>query len=157
MTAPNTPGFNPYAAPSVDSGFAPGPQLGHVVGSHYALSVTKLWVMSILSFGLYNLAFFYRHWAHLRDHHQQDVSPFWRAVFSPFTYFGFNSQVSDTANFRQVPLPAMMSAAPIVFFMASAIGRVLDRTADVTNLWASVATLAPSPSRPTASRSPKPP
>lgn len=128
MNTQNTNDFNPYAAPAADTNFAPGPQFGaQAMGSYYGMSVTKLWVMSILTFGLYNLAFFYRHWRHLRDYEQQDVSPFWRTVFSPFMYFGLNSQVNDASQFREVPVPSMLGAAPIIYFAANVVGRVLDR------------------------------
>jgi len=143
MNTPNTNEFNPYAAPSADTNFAPGPQVGaQSVGSYYAMSVAKLWIMSIVTFGLYNIVFFYRHFRHLRDHQQQDVSPFWRAVFSPFMYFGLNSQVSDAVRFSQVPVPALLGVAPWLYLAANAVGRVLDRMSDEGSAGATLLTFA---------------
>ncbi len=143
MNTPNTNPYNPYAAPTADANFAPGPQVGEqAIGSYYAMSVTKLWIMSVLTFGLYNLAFFYRHFRHLRDHQQQDVSPFWRTVFSPFMYFGLNSQISSAAQFKQVHVPAMLGAAPALYLGANAIGRVLDRMSDETAVGATLLSFA---------------
>lgn len=143
MNTPNTNDFNPYAAPTADTNFTPGPQVGEqAIGSYYAMSITKLWIMSVLTFGLYNLAFFYRHWRHLRDHHQQDVSPFWRTFFSPFMYFGLNSQVTGAAQFREVPAPAMLAAAPALYFAANAVGRVLDRFSDDASVGMTLLTFA---------------
>lgn len=146
MNTPNHDGYNPYAAPVADTGFGPGPELGEqAVGSYYAMSVTKLWIMSVLTFGLYNLAFFYRHWLHLRDHAQQDVSPFWRTFFAPLMYFGLNSQVSDAARFGQVRTPALLSSAAILYFAATAVGRILDRMFDETDVAATLLTFALAP------------
>ncbi|MGH1340838.1 MAG: hypothetical protein ACRBN8_04770 [Nannocystales bacterium] len=131
MNTPNTEAFNPYAAPTADTHLPPGASLGEEeVGSYYAMGVAKLWIMSVLSFGLYNFAFFYRHFRHLRDHKQQDVSPFWRAFFSPFMYFGLNTQVKAAAEFAEVRTPALLGAAPIVYFVANLVSRAVDRMPD---------------------------
>ena len=139
MDNPNDNAFNFYAAPAADAPFTPGAHAdGQPVGSFYAMSVTKLWIVSVLSFGLYNLLFFYRHWRHLRDHGQQDVSPFWRTVFSPFMYFGLNTQVADAARFKQVPVPSTLGAAAGLYFAANVVGRFVDRIADDGGAWAAV-------------------
>lgn len=135
MNTPNTDSFNPYAAPTADTSFTPDARVGQSeAGSYYAMSVTKLWVMTVLTMGLYNVVFFYNHWKHLRDHHAQDVSPIGRAIFGAFTYFGLNSQIGDAARFRNIPTVGIFGAAPILFFASSAAGRVLDRVAG-DELW----------------------
>lgn len=136
MDNPNQNAFNPYAAPAAESGIASqGQTADQQVGSYYAMSVTKLWIMSVLSFGIYNLAFFFRHWRHLRDHQQQDVSPFWRTVFAPFMYFGLNSQVGDDARFKQISAPPTLGIAAGLYFGAGAAGRLVNRVADETATW----------------------
>lgn len=141
MSTPNPHDFNPYAAPTAEPSFAPDRSLGEqAMGSYYAMSVTKLWIMSILTFNLYNLVFFYRHWRHLRDHQHQSLSPFWRTVFAPLMYFGLNSEVSETARFRGVPVPALLGAAPILYFMIAAADRVLNHLVDETSFWVDLAT-----------------
>lgn len=143
MNTPHSNSHNPYAAPVAENQFAPGPPVSEqAIGSYYAMSVTKLWIMSVLTFGLYNLVFFYRHWRHQRDEHGHSVSPFWRAVFSPFMYFGLNQQISEAARFAAVPVSTLLGSAPFVYFVANALGRVLDRVYEESTVGVDLLTYA---------------
>lgn len=124
MNNPNTSDINSYAAPVADTRFGAAPLSEQTVGSYYAMSVTKLWIMSILTFGLYDLAFFYRHWRHLRDHHGRPLSPFWRTIFSSFMYFGLNAQVSEVARLYQVSVSSILGIAPFLYFGVHVVSRM---------------------------------
>ena len=47
----------------------------------YPMALHKLAVMSVCTFGLYELYWFYRNWKLLRDNGRFNVSPFWRMFF----------------------------------------------------------------------------
>lgn len=50
----------------------------------FSVSVTKLCVLSFLSFGAYTLYWFYQHWKIVRDRHGENVSPIARTILSNF-------------------------------------------------------------------------
>lgn len=57
----------------------------------HPLDITKFVLLSVGTFGLYDLYWFYRNWKLLKDQFRQDLSPFWRAFFAPlwgFSLFG---------------------------------------------------------------------
>lgn len=51
------------------------------------LSIWKLFAMSIFTFGLYDLFWFYRTWETVQKQVKYKISPFWRAFFSNITSF----------------------------------------------------------------------
>lgn len=113
---------NPYAAPqaalqleSVQSGPA----------AFYAMSPRKAAVMSVLTFTLYDLVFWYRHWAQLkRSGH--DVAPAIRAFFAGFTSFSFVSILSMSREARGLESSSLRGLAGI--YLGLNIGaRLTDR------------------------------
>ncbi len=50
---------------------------------YFPVSAQKLVVMSVASFGIYGIYWFYQQWAVERAHTGEDLSPFWRTVFAP--------------------------------------------------------------------------
>lgn len=50
----------------------------------FYIPTARLLVMSILTFGIYQVLWFYRNWKFLRDRRHLEVSPFGRALFSIF-------------------------------------------------------------------------
>ena len=78
---------------------------------HYAVGLARLAVLQAASKGFYSLYWFYAHWRSLKDLNNEDLSPFWRAVFTPFTsYFLFARFEQRGAAFVQ---PAGVLAALI--------------------------------------------
>lgn len=50
----------------------------------FAVSLPKLLLMSVCTVGVYELYWFYRHWARIKAREQSAIAPFWRAVFAFF-------------------------------------------------------------------------
>lgn len=74
---------NPYAPPSapvadVEAGL---PDNSNPL---FAVGTAKVFVMSLVTFGIYLLYWFYRHWSLIRARDRSDIMPFWRAFFSIF-------------------------------------------------------------------------
>lgn len=83
---------NPYAAPDsevADPAVASAPE-------YFTVGTTKLILMSICTFGIYELWWFYKNWRVIRDRTGESIMPFWRAVFAPLWGFSFVGYVSAT-------------------------------------------------------------
>ena len=49
---------------------------------YFIVSSKKLWLVNILTMGLYSVVWFYWHWRRIKHHDQSDIMPVWRAIFS---------------------------------------------------------------------------
>ena len=77
---------NPYAPPTahVEDVLA-GPLTGtgdEAAPPFFAVSLVKLAVMSVCTFGMYELFWFYKNWQRIRARDGSDIKPFWRAFFA---------------------------------------------------------------------------
>lgn len=92
---------------------------------YFAVSVKKLVVMSVCTFGLYHVFWFYKQWNQIRVTNRQNVLPFIRAIFSIFTCHSLFSRVKHDAGSRGIAVtysPGILTAAyiaPILFFGSS--------------------------------------
>jgi hypothetical protein len=80
---------------------------------YFAVSITKLVVMSLCTFSLYELYWFYKNWVLVKDRERSSIMPFWRALFSYFFCYSLFAKIRDTAmNYElKVSLPAKPLAA----------------------------------------------
>lgn len=51
------------------------------------LPIWKLVVLSLITFGLYEIVWFYKYWKTIKDSNGEKISPFWRALFAGFSGF----------------------------------------------------------------------
>jgi hypothetical protein len=58
--------------------------IGSDQAPYFAVSLLKLTVMSICTFGIYELYWFYKNWNLIKQRERADIMPFWRAVFAYF-------------------------------------------------------------------------
>jgi len=63
----------------------------------YCVSTMKLSILSLATFGLYQLFWFYKNWVKVRARSCYVMSPFWRAVFSPLFCYPLASGVNSAA------------------------------------------------------------
>ena len=71
----------------------------HEVSSFYfAVSKQKLIVMSLCSFGIYEIYWFYKNWKLIKKRTGQNIRPFWRAIFSIFFCYSLFKSVQGSAN-----------------------------------------------------------
>lgn len=59
-----------------------GAQIAQATGEQYsnAQAPWRLIILSILTFGIYEIYWFYRNWKHLKKHKDLDISPGWRTI-----------------------------------------------------------------------------
>ncbi|MGA3047461.1 MAG: hypothetical protein ABSD67_12595 [Terracidiphilus sp.] len=55
-----------------------------VPSQFFAVSLLKLAALSVCTFGIYDLYWFYCNWKLIRARDEPDISPFWRAFFAVF-------------------------------------------------------------------------
>ena len=114
-------GPNPYAAPAAavaDPRLDPGSR----TAPFFSVGTTKLAVMSVLTFGLYEIYWAYRHWRTLRDVGGQKVWPVPRSIFFPVVSYSLFHKISDAAQDAEVPAtfsPAGLAVAVIAFALSS--------------------------------------
>lgn len=77
---------NPYAPPRARVDDHAGEKSSHSIASDaatpfFAVSLTKLVVLSLCSSGLYEMYWFYKNWQRIREREQSDIWPFARAFF----------------------------------------------------------------------------
>jgi hypothetical protein len=73
---------------SLRTAAAPADLAAYRAMPQFSVSLGKLVVMSLCTFGLYDVYWAYKQWDAQRKREQEDISPFWRAVFAPL--FGFS-------------------------------------------------------------------
>ena len=56
-------------------------------GIYYPVSLFKLFFLSLATLGLYQIYWFYRNWAYVKQRDDSAIMPFWRAVFAPLWFF----------------------------------------------------------------------
>jgi hypothetical protein len=79
----------------------------------YCVSATKFSILSLTTLGLYELFWFYKNWMLVKKRSGHDISPFWRAVFSPLYCYSFANTVNSTAdsvNVSQRTRPVVIAA-----------------------------------------------
>jgi hypothetical protein len=80
---------------------------------YFAVSLPKLVVLSILTFGLYEIYWFYQNWKRVRAR-DEDVSPVLRTLFSGLFCFSLFRRIADSVDREGVPRtfhPTAMGAA----------------------------------------------
>lgn len=63
----------------------------------YCVSAAKLSILSFVTFGLYELFWFYKNWTLVKARSGLNIRPFWRAFFSPFFCYSFVNTVNSAA------------------------------------------------------------
>jgi hypothetical protein len=117
---------NPYAPPV---NVAAPPRVAHGVdaptGGFYRMSPNKLALMSFLTVGLYDLAFFWRHWRAVRNG-GAPVSVFWRTVFAPLFCFSLCWRVEEGFKERGLKIPGSLGWAGTLYLVVGVLGTLLD-------------------------------
>jgi len=115
---------NPYAPPSaLVADVAP---TSAEQPMFFAVSLTKLVVMTMGTFGLYGLYWFYCNWRTIKRRDEPKILPFWRAFFAIFYCYACFARIRDAGRQRRIEPP--LSAGPLAagWIIASAAARLPD-------------------------------
>jgi hypothetical protein len=72
----------------------------------FAVSPLKLVVMATVTFGIYELYWFYKNWKLIKQRTESDIMPFWRAFFGVIWCYSCFREVRDVAASRGISFPA---------------------------------------------------
>lgn len=94
---PMTSERNPYAPPTVNvSPVRPAPGEGaEEEAPFFAVSIIKLSVMSVCTFGVYEVYWFYKNWQLIKTRREPYIMPFWRAIFAVFFCYQCFSRIRE--------------------------------------------------------------
>ena len=102
---------NPYAPPMAAVADITPPEEVAVEPPFFAVSVAKLAVMSVCTFSLYEVYWFYKNWQRIADRERDIVWPLLRAVFAVFYCYPCFSRVRDHEGASQ--LDSRLHALPM--------------------------------------------
>jgi serine/threonine protein kinase len=81
---------NPHKATTEEQNVHAGPM-------YFAVSPLKLIVMSVCTFSIYQLFWFYMNWTYIKERERLDIEPFWRSFFAFFFCHSCFQKIRTTA------------------------------------------------------------
>lgn len=93
---------------------------------HFAVSLSKLTVMSLFTLGLYEVYWCYKQWQAERQREHADLSPFWRAFFAPLWGFSLFPRIQGRAAKHGVTTSWSPTALALCFLLLNAAWRLPD-------------------------------
>lgn len=109
---------------SIRSAAVPGDVDSYRATPQFPVSLGKLVLMSIVTFGIYELYWAYKQWDAIRRRENEDVSPFWRACFAPLWGFSLFPRIQKLAEMHHVPINWSGTALATVYFLLGATWRL---------------------------------
>jgi hypothetical protein len=119
---------NPYAPPTAEvADVTSADEIQAPV--YFAVSVTKLLVMYLVTLSFYQLYWFYKHWAMIKDRERRDVIPALRAIFAIFFAYSLFKTIRDDAkryDVRPVRAVGMLATVWILLNLAERLPSPFD-------------------------------
>jgi len=97
-----------------------GAQGNSVAIEYYAISPKRLVLFSILTFGIYEIYWFYKNWQAVKKFEGQKISPFWRAIFAVFFCYSLFKKVQESAKshaYQNLYSPGWLATAYIFLLL----------------------------------------
>jgi hypothetical protein len=115
--------FNPYAAPKAALADAAAPEVQPVF---FPVSLPKLALMSLATFGLYEIYWFYKNWKCMQEKFGLKLNAPIRAVFFPLVSYSLFRQIR--AHAAEAQLESRVYAGPLALavFILAALTRLPD-------------------------------
>ena len=92
----------------------------------FAVSLVKLVVMSLCTFGVYELYWCYKQWDAVRRREGETLSPFWRAFFAPLWGFSLFPEIQRLTAKHGVPATWSANGLAVAFLLLGAAWRLPD-------------------------------
>jgi hypothetical protein len=89
-------------------------------------STLKLVLMSVCTFGIYELYWFYKNWVLIKARTNQDLMPFWRAFFAPLWAYSCFKNVKLAAEEKGISPPSSIGLFAVFYFVLQALWRLPD-------------------------------
>ena len=78
---------------------------------YFPVSPVKLIVMSVCTYGIYDIYWFYKNWNLIRDREKLNIMPFWRAFFAFYFTYSLFKKIRMTA--QSLNLKRSIAAVPL--------------------------------------------
>ena len=111
---------------SVRTAATPADLASYQTAPQFNVSLSKLAVMSLCTFGLYEVYWAYKHWHAIRQREQEHLSPFWRAFFAPLWAFSLFPRLQAITALYGVPATWSGSALALAYFLLHMTWRLPD-------------------------------
>lgn len=92
----------------------------------FSVSLGKLAIMSLCTFGIYELYWAYKQWDAIRRRENEKLSPFWRAFFAPLWGFSLFPRIQTLAVNLGVPAQWSAGGLALGFLILGAMWRLPD-------------------------------
>lgn len=92
----------------------------------FTTSTLKLSLMSICTFGIYELYWFYKNWVLIKKRTRQNIMPFWRAFFAPIWAYSCFKHIKTSAGESNVQESLSIGLLAVVYFILQALWRLPD-------------------------------
>ncbi len=92
----------------------------------FTTSTLKLSLMSICTFGIYELYWFYKNWVLIKARTEQNIMPFWRAFFAPLWAYSCFKHIKTVANENNIKESLSIGLLAFVYFILQALWRLPD-------------------------------
>lgn len=116
---------NLYAPPASDVTQVDGPR--DRSNEFFVISPGKFWLLFIATFSLYQLYWFYMHWARYRRAHPVTVWPLARAIFSLFFAHALANRIAQSLRASGRTFAWKPAFAATVYVLAQLISNLIDR------------------------------
>jgi len=93
---------------------------------YFTASTFKLSIMSVGTFGLYELYWFYRNWALIKARTGQGISPVWRSAFAPIWAYSCFRHIKNSAKDNKFTESLSIGVLAVIFFILQALWRLPD-------------------------------
>ncbi len=84
---------------------------------YFPVAIHKLIVMSVVTFGLYQIYWFYKQWKFMEASGEPGVRPLLRAIFSPLTCYGLFRRIREDATSAGIPLVWSATALAVLYIL----------------------------------------
>jgi hypothetical protein len=92
----------------------------------FPVATHKFVVLSLCSFGVYQLFWCYRNWQRIGDTSREAISPLWRAVFAPLWAFSLFGEIRDMARANEVRVAWNSTLLALLYLAFNLLWRLPD-------------------------------
>jgi hypothetical protein len=117
---------NPYAPPSAPVADVEENRLPDNSNPLFAVGTVKVCVMWLVTFGIYQLYWFYRHWSLIRGRDRSDIMPAMRAIFSIFFVYSLFRRMNEDGKTYGVPESLAVAPLTVAFVLLQISSRLPD-------------------------------
>lgn len=119
----NNENTNPYESPK---GSVKTDKVTTLSPYFFTTSTLKLSLMSICTFGIYELYWFYKNWVLIKGRTGENIMPFWRAFFAPIWAYSCFSHIKTSTVESNVQESLSIGLLAVVYFILHASWRLPD-------------------------------